>query len=172
MKRGLRKAAALVPLTLHAQAINYARQRKQVMHFLQDVPRTLVHHDCHPGNLFWNESKPGLLDWQLVRFGEGISDIAYFLATSLNPESRRQHEIELIKLYAQCLKDHGIESIDFDGLFDRYRAHLIYPFEAMLVTLAIGGMMDIDCNHELIRRTTAAVSDLDAFAVLPCTATL
>ena len=42
----------------------------------------------------------------------------------------------------------------------------------MLVTLAIGGMMDIDCNHELIRRTTAAVSDLDAFAVLPCTATL
>ncbi|MEI8207842.1 MAG: phosphotransferase [Methylococcales bacterium] len=172
MKRGLRKAAALVPLTLHAQAINYARQRKQVMHFLQDVPRTLVHHDCHPGNLFWNESKPGLLDWQLVRFGEGISDIAYFLATSLNPESRRQHEIELIKLYAQCLKDHGIESIDFDALFDRYRAHLIYPFEAMLVTLAIGGMMDIDCNHELIRRTTAAVSDLDAFAVLPCTATL
>jgi hypothetical protein len=167
MKRGLHKAAKLVPLELHAQALNYARQRKKVMRFLQDAPQTLVHHDCHPGNLFWDESKPGFLDWQLVRFGEGVSDIAYFLATSLNPDLRRQHEVELIQLYAQCLKDYGIEPIHFDALFDRYRAHLIYPFEAMLVTLSIGGMMDIDCNLELIRRTTAAVADLDAFATVP-----
>jgi hypothetical protein len=89
------------------------------------------------------------------------------LATSLNPDLRRQHEVELIQLYAQCLKDYGIEQIHFDALFDRYRAHLIYPFEAMLVTLSIGGMMDIDCNLELIRRTTAAVADLDAFATVP-----
>ncbi len=166
MKRGLNKAAEIVPLELRAQALNYARQRKRVMRFLQDAPQTLVHHDCHPGNLFWDESKPGLLDWQLVRFGEGIGDIAYFLATSLSPETRRSHEIELIKLYAQCLKDHDIEHSGFDHLFERYRAHLIYSFEAMLVTLSIGGMMDMDCNLELIRRTTAAVADLDAFATL------
>ncbi|MEI6544864.1 MAG: phosphotransferase [Methylococcales bacterium] len=167
LKRGLHKAAEHVPIELHVQAMNYARQRKKVMRFLQDAPQTLVHHDCHPGNLFWDESKPGLLDWQLVRFGEGIGDIAYFLATSLNPETRRLHEVELIKLYTQCLKDYDIEYVDFDNLFERYRAHLIYPFEAMLVTLSIGGMMDIDCNLELIRRTTAAVADLDAFATVP-----
>ncbi|MEY3786339.1 MAG: hypothetical protein RLZ75_544, partial [Pseudomonadota bacterium] len=44
--------------------------------------------------------------------------------------------------------------------------HLIYPFEAMLVTLAIGGMMNIESNHELIRRTVAAVDDLDVFGAI------
>jgi hypothetical protein len=37
----------------------------------------------------------------------------------------------------------------------------------MIVTLAIGGMMNLESNHELIRRTAAAVEDLDAFAALP-----
>lgn len=67
MKRGLHKAGARVPSTLHAHAIHYARHRRQAMRFLMEAPQTLVHHDCHPGNLFWNQSLPGLLDWQLIR---------------------------------------------------------------------------------------------------------
>ena len=167
MKRGLHQAGELVPSTLHAQAVHYARHRRQAMHFLSEAPQTLVHHDCHPGNLFWNQSQPGLLDWQLVRFGEGISDIAYFLSTALNPETRRLHEASLIAIYAQCLEDNGITGIDVKTLMQRYRAHLIYPFEAMIVTLAVGGMMDLESNHELIRRTAAALEDLDAFAAMP-----
>ena len=112
------------------------------MRFLTKAPQTLVHHDCHAGNLFWNQSQPGLLDWQLVRFGEGISDIAYFLSTALNPETRRLHEASLIALYAQSLEENGVTGIDVNMLLQRYRAHLIYPFEAMIVTLAVGGMMN------------------------------
>ena len=167
MKRGLRQAGELVPSTLHAQAVHYARYRRQAMRFLTDAPQTLVHHDCHPGNLFWNQSQPGLLDWQLVRFGEGISDIAYFLSTALSPEIRRLHEARFIAIYAQCLEDSGIAGIDSKTLMQRYRAHLVYPFEAMIVTLAVGGMMNLECNHELIRRTAAAVEDLEAFAAIP-----
>ena len=167
MKRGLHLAGELVPSKLHIQAVHYARHRRQAMHFLADAPQTLVHHDCHPGNLFWNQSQPGLLDWQMIRFGEGISDIAYFLSTALSPETRRLHEKSLIALYAQCLEDKGIAGIDVNRLMQRYRAHLIYPFEAMIVTLAVGGMMNLDSNHELIRRTAAAVEDLEAFAAIP-----
>jgi Ecdysteroid kinase-like family len=167
MKRGLQQAGELVPSTLHAQAVHYARHRRQAMRFLTKAPQTLVHHDCHPGNLFWNQSQPGLLDWQLVRFGEGISDIAYFLSTALNPETRRLHEASLIAIYAQCLEDNGIVGIDVKILLQRYRAHLIYPFEAMIVTLAVGGMMNLESNHELIRRTAVAVEDLEAFAAIP-----
>ena len=166
MKRGLHKAGNLVPLKLHAQAIHYARYRRQAMCFLAKAPQTLIHHDCHPGNLFWNQSKPGLLDWQLVRFGEGISDVAYFLATSLSTENRRLHEAELITLYTQCLIDKGVVDVNTNLLMQRYRAHLIYPFEAMLVTLAIGGMMNVESNHELIRRAVAAVDDLDVFGAI------
>jgi hypothetical protein len=113
--------------------------------------------------LFWHQTQPGLLDWQLVRFGEGISDVAYFLATALSPESRRLHEARLLCIYAQSLTENGVSDVNVAQLTMRYRAHLVYPFEAMLVTLAVGGMMDLASNKELIRRTTAAVIDLDAF---------
>jgi len=167
MKRGLRLSGSLVPKSLYPATINYARHRRTAMRFLSEGPQTLVHHDCHAGNLFWDQSEPGFLDWQLVRTGEGISDIAYLLSTALNPETRRHQERSLIESYARMLVDNGIEGVDTETLWQRYRAHLTYPFEAMMVTLAVGGMMDLNSNLELIRRTAAAVEDLDAFSALP-----
>jgi hypothetical protein len=67
----------------------------------------------------------------------------------------------------QCLNNNGIEYNDIENMQQRYRAHLIYPFEAMIVTLAIGGMMSLESNHELLRRTAAAVEDLDVFSAIP-----
>ncbi|MGR8950852.1 MAG: phosphotransferase [Gammaproteobacteria bacterium] len=166
MNRGLYKAGALIPDHLHRGAQRYARRRRHVMKLLNSNPQTLIHRDCHPGNFFWNGSQPGLLDWQLVRIGEGIADVAYFLATALTPELRREHERSLLNLYRQILKAHGAVDWNMDSLWERYRLHLCYPFEAMVVTLAVGGMMDLHSNLELIRRTTAAVSDLDVFAAL------
>ena len=166
MKRGLRRAGQTIPSAIHALAVHYASRRSRIMRFLSNAPLTLVHHDCHPGNLFWNQSRPGFLDWQLVRFGEGIGDVAYFLATALNPEVRRAHEVGLVAAYARGLQDHGVKGIDIKSLMQRYRAHLIYPFEAMVVTLAVGGMMKTESNYELIRRTVAAIEELDAFAAI------
>ena len=167
MKRGLHLAGELIPPTLHAPAIRYARNRRKVMRFLSGSPQTLIHHDCHPGNLFWNQSQPGLLDWQLIRFGEGVSDIAYFLSTALKPEIRRLHEDNLLTFYKKELINNGVSSSDIENMQQRYRAHLIYPFEAMIVTLAIGGMMSLEHNHELLSRTIAAIEDHDVFAVIP-----
>jgi hypothetical protein len=167
MKRGLRLAGELIPSSLHAPAIRYARNRRQMMSFLSGSPQTLVHHDCHPGNLFWNQSRPGLLDWQLVRFGEGISDVAYFLSTALKPETRRLHENNLLTIYKQDLINNGIAYSDTVNMQQRYRAHLIYPFEAMIVTLAIGGMMNLEHNYELLSRTVAAIEDHDVFSAIP-----
>ncbi len=167
MQRGLRRAGSAVPMALHAPAMHYARRRRQVMRVLADGPRTLVHHDVHPGNLFWQQSQPGFLDWQLVRIGEGIGDVAYFLATALTPEIRRMCEVRLLARYQQVLEDHQIADLDSTTLRQRYRAHLSYAFEAMVVTLAVGDMMPMESNLELIRRTSAAVEDHDAFAVIP-----
>ncbi len=169
MKRGLRYAKKLIPGSLYSPALHYARHRRTAMRFLSDAPHTLIHHDCHPGNLFWyrDQSKVGFLDWQLVRIGEGVSDVAYFLSTALCPKMRKTHDAELLQLYVETLAKHNITNIDYDQLMGRYRAHLVYAFEAMIVTLAIGGMMNLSCNHELVRRTALAVDDLDAFSALP-----
>jgi hypothetical protein len=167
MKRGLQLAGNLVSSTLYEPIMHYARHRKQAMHFLSAGPQTLIHHDCHPGNLFWDQSRPGLLDWQLVRMGEGISDISYFLATSLDPEIRRTHENSFLERYLQILHVNGYTEIDKKTLMQRYRAHLAYAFEAMIVTLAVGGLMPLESNLELIRRTAKAVEDHGAFSILP-----
>ncbi len=166
MQRGLRRAGDVISTALHTAAMDYARQRRRAMRVLAAGPRTLVHHDCHPGNLFWTPTAPGLLDWQLVRIGEGIGDVAYCLATGLDPATRRQHETLLLARYQQALAAQGITGLDAPTLLLRYRAHLAYAFEAMVVTLAVGGMMEHDSNLELIRRTAAAIEDHDAFGAL------
>ncbi|CAG7857281.1 hypothetical protein MCAMS1_02050 [biofilm metagenome] len=167
MRRGLRLAGDIIPNSLHKPAMDYARNRKLIMRFLSAGTQTLVHHDCHPGNLFWHNDEPGFLDWQMVRLGEAISDISYFLATALSPEVRRKHETALLTRYHELLAAQSLTDIDFKELFQRYRAHLSYPFEAMVVTLAVGGMMQLDSNLEMIRRAALAVQDHDTFACLP-----
>lgn len=169
MKRGLKLAGTVIPSALHKPALRYAYNRRKIMRFLSTAPQTLIHHDCHSGNLFWNSDKShaGFLDWQLVRMGEGVSDVAYLLSTTLKPETRQQHESELLARYGQILTIRGIKGIDNANLMLRYRAHLTYAFEAMIITLAVGGMMELEHNLELIRRTAAAVDALDAFSALP-----
>ncbi len=159
MTRGLARAAEVVPAELHGPALEYARHRTRWMAFLGDGPRTLVHHDVHPGNFFWRDARPGLLDWHLVRAGEGVGDVAYFLSTSLPPETRRAHEDLLLTRYRDGLTSGGVRPPAPDELARRYRAHLAYPFEAMVLTLAVGGMMRPEANRELIRRTATAVAD-------------
>ncbi|MBF0475853.1 MAG: phosphotransferase [Deltaproteobacteria bacterium] len=169
MQRGLQKAGNWVDQKLYEPALQYAKNRKKVMAFLNDAPQTLTHHDCHAGNLFWKQDgSVGFLDWQLVRLGDGIGDVAYLLTTTLTPELRRQHESDLITLYSEVLSAYGI-TLHSEELMLRYRAHCCYTFEAMVVTLAIGGMMDSTTNLELIRRTSVAIMDLNSFAALPLT---
>ncbi len=170
MKRGMRLASDWVTSKLQAPALRYARYRKQVMQFLSKGEPTLVHHDCHPGNLFWHNGSPGFLDWQMVRIGEEISDVSYFLATALKPETRRLHEMALLNKYHETMLANSWTNTDFKHLLNRYRAHLVYPFEAMAVTLAIGGMMQLESNLEMLSRAAAAVEDHDTFAILPKTA--
>lgn len=166
MKRGLKLATEWIPGRLFQPALHYAANRRQMMQSLARGPQTLVHHDCHPGNLFWQDCLPGFLDWQLVRLGEGIGDVAYFLATALQPDCRRHHETALLQHYLTSLLQHGVTDLDENTLYHRYRAHLVYAFEAMVVTLAVGGMMESDSNIELIKRSAAAVTDHDSFAAI------
>jgi hypothetical protein len=71
-----------------------------------------------------------------------------------------------LNLYQESLPKHGVEEIDDISFYQRYRAHLSYAFEAMIVTLAVGGMMEHSSNIELIKRTSAAISDHDSLVAL------
>ncbi|MEZ6187334.1 MAG: phosphotransferase [Planctomycetota bacterium] len=163
IRRGLRRAGDAVPASLRPGLLAYARARRPIMAALGAGPACLVHHDVHPGNLCWDAGGPALLDWQLVRIGEGVSDVAYLLATCLEPEVRRAAEPALLARYRRALVGAGVTPpADLEA---RYAAHLCYPLEAMLDTLAIGGLMDDAAALGLVRRAAAACADHDAFAV-------
>jgi aminoglycoside phosphotransferase (APT) family kinase protein len=166
MRHGLRRAGEAVPARLHGPALRYARRRRRAMRVLAEGPRTLVHHDCHPGNLYWSGAAPGLLDWQMVRIGEGLGDVAYLLATALAPETRRAAQDGLLARYRRALVAAGTPPLDPACLARRYRAHTSYAFEAMVATLAVGGLMADAVATELVRRTAQAVDDLDAFEAI------
>lgn len=162
VRRGLARAGELVPVDIHRSLRHYAFHRAAVTRELGETgPATVVHHDCHPGNLYWHHERAGLLDWQLVRRGDGIGDVAYLLASSLTPQDRSAHERALIADYVKALSARGAET--GTDPFGRYRKHLTYALEAMLVTLAVGGFMPDEDARELVRRTAAAAAANDAF---------
>jgi hypothetical protein len=86
---------------------------------------------------------------------------------AVKPEIRRLHEGNLLTLYKNELINNGVPSSEVIDMQQRYRAHLIYPFEAMIVTLAVGGMMNLEHNRELLRRTIVAIEDHDVFSAIP-----
>lgn len=166
IRRGLRRAGTLVPDALRGPALDYARHRTRVGRALDGAPRTLLHHDCHPGNLaFGPGPRVWLTDWQLVRSGPWARDVAYLVATSLPTEERRAHEQDLLACHLDASTEAGGAPPATTAARDAYRRHLVYAFEAMVVTLGIGTVQPDERVRPVVARTAAAVGDHDAFAL-------
>ncbi len=162
MELGLLRAGPLVPSSLRVLARRYARERSRVSAVLARGPRTLVHHDCHPGNLFWDaDGEPGFLDWQMVRCASWASDVAYLFATGLATSERLAHADELLGTYLAALP--AALRPSFDEARELVRVHTAYAFEAMVITLAVGGLMLDRDARRLVRRTALAAADEESF---------
>ena len=161
---GLRRAGAVVPEALHSPIKRYARNRRAAHATMSAGPATLIHNDCHRGNQFVAaDGRPGLFDWQLCRAGPWARDVAYLLATSLHPETRRSTEKDLLAGYLHRLVS---DAPTFEEAWLAYRRNIAYAVEAMLVTAAVGVMMPKATSLALVERTAAAAGDLDSFGAL------
>ena len=69
-----------------------------------NVPRTVVHGDFRLDNLLFGGERVAVLDWQTVKLGTAMSDVAYFIGSALQPEERRQHEERLVRDYHDRLR--------------------------------------------------------------------
>lgn len=161
---GLWRVGSAVPETLHQPIARYARTRRAAQEVMSGGPTTLIHNDCHPGNQFVAaDGRPGLIDWQLCRAGPWARDVAYLLATSLDPETRRSAEKDLL---AEYLRQLGPVVPNFDEAWLAYRRNVVYAVEAMLVTAAVGVMMPKSTSLVLVNRAATAAADLDSFGAL------
>ncbi len=90
---------------------------------------TLAHGDFRVENFLFGE--PGsprafcLLDWQAASRGSGLVDLGYFIGQSLQPESRRSHERELVDLYFDTLRASGIGDYNRTQCGSDYRRGLL-----------------------------------------------
>ena len=129
-------------------------------------PHTVTHGDAHPGNLYFRRGHAGLLDWQFVRRGHPGRELAYTLITSMTTEDRRAHQRELLEVYRHALAAAGGPDLDADDLWDRYRMGAQYPYVATLIVAGAGGMQAETVALEGLRKSTAALADLDTVRLL------
>lgn len=139
---------------------------RAVAQLIDTGPHTVMHGDAHPGNVYFRRGAAGLLDWQAVRRGHPSRELAYTLVTSMTTADRQTHERDLLDHYRDELAGAGGPRLQRDELWDRYRQGALYPYVATLITSGMGGMQADDIALEGLRRSVAALADLDTVALL------
>ena len=169
IKRSLKQVdeahADLVPADVRRQGRAVVERRPVLDARLGRGPLTLLHGDTHVGNMAFDSAGPVFFDWQVLRKGPGLRDVAYFMVTSLPVETRRQYEQDLLRAYLDGLGAGGVD-LSFDDAWLRYRLHAVDPWIASVVTVAAGGLQAAHIARLGLERSLAALHDLDTFAAV------
>jgi aminoglycoside/choline kinase family phosphotransferase len=141
-------------------------RRADIEAFWAGEPRTLAHGDPHLGNLFFEDTAPGFLDWQATMAGPGIRDVAYFLNASVDIPVARAIERDVVDRYVARLGANGID-VDAEATWTRYRAAISEFYIAAVVTAGTSERMQPRAVTSAgVERAVAAVEANDTFAVL------
>jgi hypothetical protein len=128
---------------------------------LLDGPTTLLHGDAHIGNTYvLPDGTVGFLDWQVVRRGDAVIDLGYFLQGAVPVDDRRSSEEAIVRAYAEALGESS-----FDELWLRYRASAAHGLAIWLATAA-GNWQRPEVSITLAERYAAAFVDLDSAAAI------
>ncbi|MDX1664162.1 MAG: phosphotransferase [Candidatus Promineifilaceae bacterium] len=103
---------------------------------LARAPQTLIHVDFRLDNLFLTADEIIVVDWQDIHRGPGAYDLAYFIATSLDPALLREHEPSLLRHYHHTLQEEGVHDYSLADLHTHYRQSLYGCMEQMVLTAA------------------------------------
>lgn len=124
------------------------------------LPSALVHGDAHLANTFREASgQLGFCDFQGVGVGPCIWDLTYFLTGALEPDDRSVAERDLLRLYLDELRSHGVDDLpSFDVLFTAHRRHMMHGYLNILTPVE---MQADRFAVAMGRRFASAMEDLD-----------
>lgn len=92
----------------------------------RDGVRCLTHNDFRPDNMLYAPDDPAkpivIVDWQTVGVGSGAGDIAYYLGTAMDRDTRKAHERGLFDRWVTGLMAHGVSDVDEATEWDAFRA--------------------------------------------------
>lgn len=162
-----RKYHDVVPQRVRDDSRILRTRRWDVAAALRDFPLTMLHGDTHRGNICFVGARPVLFDWQVAAQGPGLKDLAYFASTSLDPDTRRAIERDLVDTYLAALAAASRPRLDRGRAWDDYRMLAVTGYTAAAVTSAFSERLQGEAvTRAGLDRAAQAVSDLDSFAEL------
>ena len=107
------------------------------------------------------------IDWTGLLCGGG-RDLGHFLGTSLLPEHRKAHELELLTHYHESLLAQGVSDFSLQECIDDYRINLFYPVH---VVVSVTESVNMDDRGKalfasMFNRACEAIKDLDALDLI------
>ncbi|MBL7489964.1 phosphotransferase [Frankia sp. AgB1.9] len=163
IEAGLRRVADTVPAEIRSlTAAEIEQVWSRYIGTLTAGPQTLLHGDAHIGNTYTLPgNQAGFLDWQVLRRGNHVIDLGYFLQSALTAEDRRTHEADLIDEYHQALQLPADERPTRDDIWLRYRASAAHGLAIWLATASADTWQRPEVSIPLAQRYAAAYVDLD-----------
>lgn len=125
-------------------------------------PQTLLHGDCHAGNLYLTADGPGFTDWQLIQRGNWSLDVAYHIAAVLPVEVAERHERDLLDGYLEAVRRHGGTPPDQETAWQDYRAAHVYGYYQWAITR----LAEPKIIHVFMARLGAAVTRHESYRLL------
>jgi aminoglycoside phosphotransferase (APT) family kinase protein len=169
---GMERARDVIPQRLLGQADRlFAGTVRATRIATDEMEHTLLHGDAHAGQTYLTrDGRMGLADWQCVQQGGWAWDFAYLVNSSLEPEDRRAWQRGLLTDYLESLQAHGGPAIRYGDAELAYRQQSFWPYTAWAFTIGRAmyqpKMQPIPTCRAIVRRTAAAIDDLDAFAAV------
>jgi len=122
--------------------------------------QTLLHGDCHPGNVYrTREGRLGFTDWQLIHHGNWSLDVAYHIASVLPVEVAESEEYVLLRHYLEALRAHGGEHVSFDDAREAYSRAQIYGYYHWAITQRVHPPV----TYQAFQRLGAAVTRHESY---------
>lgn len=130
----------------------------------------LLHGDYRLDNLLFDPAQTwvSVVDWQTLGVGLPARDLAYFMATSLNPQLRPAIEKDLVKDYHRALLGYGVTGYDFDECWRDYRLGVPQAplISALGFAFAAGTERGDDMVLTMLERGCQAIRDLGTLELI------
>ncbi|MCY3914231.1 MAG: phosphotransferase [Chloroflexi bacterium] len=144
-----------------------------VRHVLSQAPPTLLHGDFRPDNVMFAADGAGtpaaFVDWQVMLRGPGLMDVAYFLVSATERDSRRAVERDVLRAYREALARRGVTGYTAEQCQTDYRlamADVLSRIVVLTTRVLPEGAAGWSVFDILAERIDGALVDLDCMALV------
>lgn len=145
----------------------YLSEADAIHRLWQRGDATVIHGDAHDGNLFYDKSRPGFLDWAIVSRAPALRDVSYFLAGTLRPGEHLDLGRDMLAFYREQLLAADAPAPPAGELWQQYQWHAAYVWMGAAVTLAMGdAWQPVNYLIKGLENLHAALDSLDTVAAI------